>query len=401
MNQYIFIILICLLVSCLIINSKKINSIQKMENMIDCSLNDKTITDNPIFDDLKTISGSKFTKYILDYNNNVIDNKIILNELLDDENILKLQTILNSYRVFDPVYNIKLTGNNTIKQIKNIILQTIVLNHLHCFGDNDVYLFWVRLHLINKNYEQFKNEILSDPIIEMFNTSNNYSLTDDKKIISYYKHQQNIIKVLLDKHPIIKTLLKDYSLLYENRLHEIILMMMDYLINTDNKDKKLHQQLKDLYLDLRELILINQLMRNNPHYHFGYSDNGKTFIFNHKLLVDNHKQLYDTLMSNIDSFEKLFNNHSIAVSNKNIKDIFLIKLKTYLKYNGIKLENNNEFILLDINSINLKHLPFNEFIEKNINTEFINLLTQNKNIDNLSFRIKNSDVYREINNLSE
>jgi hypothetical protein len=374
-----------------------------MENMKDCSLNDSTITQNPIFEDLKTITGNKFNDFILDYDNNVIDDSVLLNELLDSSNLSKLQIIINSYRVFDPVYNIVISDKMTIKQLKNIILQTIILNHLQCFGDNDVYLFWVRLHLINKEYEDFNQNIPKDPIVEMFdNETNNYSLTDDNKIISFYKHQQNITKVLLDKHPILKNLLKDYSLLYENRLHEIILSMMDYLINADKLEKNTHQQLKDLYVDIRELILINQLMRNNPNYQFGYSNDGKTFILNHTVLIKDHKTLYNKLMNNINNFEKLFNNHEIASSNKNIRNIFLIKLKTYLKYNGIKLDNNDDFILLDINSINLKHLPHNKFIQKNINDEFLNLLSKNNtDKEKLSFRIKRSDLYKELTKLSE
>ena len=393
MNNNLFIILVCILVLGLFINSNKIKLIQKMENMKDCSLNDKTILENPIFHDLKQISSHKFNNYITDFNNNVIDNQVIIGDLLDTQNIYKLQYIINSYRVFDPVFNIKLEEDMSIKDIKNIILKTIILNHLKCFGDEDSHLFWTRLHLMNKEYQPFKTDIFNDPIIEMFQESNNYVINDDSNIISFYKHQQNITKVLIDKYPILKKISNDYTLIYQNKLHDIIILILNYIINNENLNKEDFTELKHLYIDLRELVLINQIMKNNQNYHFGYSNDNKTFILNHKLFIENHKNLYDKLLSNINSFEKLFNKHPIASTNKkNIRNVFLLKLKTYLKYNGIKLENNNEFILLDINSINLKHLPINKFNNKELNQEFIDLLSGKHN-DNLSFRIKQSEIF--------
>lgn len=394
MNNYIFIILITVLIVGLFINSNKIKFIQNMENMKNCALNDKNVLDNPIFKELKTIPSHKFFKYISDFKNNVIDDEIKLKELLDSTQIDKLQNIINSYRVSDPVFNITLSQDDTIKNVKNIILKTIILNHLLCFGDNDPHIFWTKLHLMNKEYTPFNKDIKNNPIIKMFKKSKKSTINDNSKIISFYKHQQNITQVIIKKHPIIKTILKDYSLLYQNKLQDIILLILNKVLNND--DKKQLAKFKKLYLDLRELILINQLMKNNPNYHFGYSNNNKTFIFNHKIFIDSHKKIYDKLLTDINTFEELFNKHSISTTDKKyIRNIFLLKVKTYLKYNGIKLDNNDQFILLDINSINLKHLPPNKFYSKEINTEFISIITNKKKDDKYSFRIKQSDIYKE------
>lgn len=395
MDKHIFIILIAFLIIQFILNSKKINSIESMKN---CSLNDSTILQNPIFTDIKNINNIKLFNHIIDYKNNVIDNNIILSDFIDKELIFKLQNIINSYRIFDPVYDIIIDENTTIMQIKNIIIKNIILNHLHCFGDQDVFLFWVRLQLLNKPYTPFNTEILKDPLIEMFTNDLTYSI-NNTNIISFYKHQQNIIHVITDKHPIIKNILKDYSLLYQNKLHDIILLIMDFLIKQNNIEKNIHQQIKNLYIDIKELILINHLMKNNPKYHFGYSNNNKTFILNHKALIDNHEILYNNFMNKINNFNDLFNKHDIALADKNIRYIFLNKIKTFLTYNGIKLTNDN-FLLLDINTINFKNISTIKFTNKKLNINYIHLLN-NVHIDKPSFRIKQSFYYKKLNNLSK
>lgn len=386
MNQNIFTILISfIIISLLYINKRK----TRLENMENCSLNEKNILDNPIFQDLKSIGNNKFYNYISDFNNNTLDKKITLGEILGNRT-LPLEKILNSYRVFDPVYNINISTNSLISNVKNEILKTIILNHLKCFNDEDPNLFWIKLHLLNKKLEDFKTNVSKEPLVEMFediNDKTGYDL-NNYKIISFYKHQQNIFLELFEKHPILKEILTDYNLVYNLQLHQIVLLIFDYLMNYDNKKNNIKPQLKNLYLDLRELLMINQIMSNNPKYQFGFSENGKTFVLNHKIFINDNKLLLEKLMENNNTFEKLFNQHSIAKTNqKNIRKVFLEKLKVYLKYNGIKLEND-EYLLLNINSVNLEHLEMFYKFPKNINYLYLDLL--NKKINNQT--IKNNNI---------
>lgn len=390
MNQNLFIILIGILVIGLIWNNSQIKNVENMNN---CELNDKTILDNPIFKDIYEIKNKKLINYLIDFNNNVIDLNLQLKDLVNDNEIVYLEKIINSYRAFNPVTNIKITNEINLKIIKNLILKNIILNHLQCFGDSDPELFWIRLHLINKPKLDKSNIQLinkKDPIIEMFNENNeNFSDINDldkTKIISFNKHQKHIAHVLIKKHPILKEILNDYSLVFNLELHEIILKILDYLTTTKNKGP----EIKNLYLDLRELILINQIMTNNPDFKVGLSLDNQTFVLNHKVYDTHLNHLINLLM--IDTFEELFNSHLISNGNQNIRKIFLNKLKIYLKYNGIKLDNDDNYSMLDINSLDLKHLKNNEIISKTVNPEFITFLNMyNKKDftnDNFSFRIK-------------
>lgn len=389
MNRNYFIIIIAILVLQLIIMSNKKKSI---ENMKDCSLNDKTILDNPIFKDLNTISNKNFSQYITDFNNNVIDDKILLNEILDQKQIFNLENILNSYNITNYIFNSIITTNITVQDIKNTILKNIILNHLSCFGDEDPQIFWIKLHLLNKKYNPLNKSLEKDTLIDSFKlfTTNKYK---NKKIISFTKHQNNIIKYLFEKHPILKEIPDSFNLILTKKLDIIMLDILNYLVNLDEKGvnyKNINLELKNLYTDLRELSLINQILENNKDYQFGYSDNNKTFILDHQLFLNNHKDMFDDLMGNINSFESLFNQHTIS---KDIRNIFLLKLKTYLNYNGIKLSlNNDNYTMLNINSINLKYLSYENKFDYNINKEYSTVFF-NKNIPNISFRIKKSNLF--------
>ena len=399
MNKNIFIIIIAILVFQFINLSNKKKS---LENMQDCSLNDKTILENPIFKDLEKIKNKNFYKYITDFDNNVIDDKILIFDILEKKQITLLKNIINSYNITNYITNITIHENNTIQDIKNIILKNIILNHLSCFGDQDPELFWIKLHLINKQYKNINTNLHKDTIIESFKLFNNNTYKN-KHIISFTKHQNNILLYLFDKHQILKDIPNSINLILNNKLDIMMLDILNYLVNLDEKNvnyKSINMQLKNLYIDLRELTLINQIMINNPDYQFGYSENNKTFILNHKLLLDNHKDLYKSLMLNTKSFELLYDQHTISKSNKNIRNVFLLKLQTYLKYNGIKLSlDSNNYKMLNINSIDLRHVMLDNNFNIENNLEYITSLNNklnNKLNNDVSFRIKKSNLFESI-----
>ena len=93
MNQKLFIIIILSLVTLLIFEHSKV---LKIENMDNCSLNDETILQNPIFKNLDEIGDKKLINYLKDFDNNVLDDKHLLGDFLKVENIKILEKILNS-----------------------------------------------------------------------------------------------------------------------------------------------------------------------------------------------------------------------------------------------------------------------------------------------------------------
>lgn len=405
-SKKLYIILITLIIfSIFFLKTKE----KFIENMTSCSLDKKNLLENPLFLDLKKIGNNKFYDYIIDFKNNVIDNKILLSDLLNINSIIKLQVLLNSYSAFDPINNLIITGNTTLFEVKNYILKTIILNHLTCFGESDVNLFWIKLHLIDKELKPIDKKLEKDPLVEMFDNSNNeidgydYEQIKNFKIISYNKHLENISQYLIEKHPILKNIINDFNLIYENNLHQIILNLLNYLVNNEIKDKNIFKEIKNLYIDLRELILINQLMSKNPDYQFGYSENEKIFVLNHKLFLDNFEKMYNKIIQEQNTFDKLFSNYLISKEKKNISKIFLAKLEKYFIYNGIKILGKDDYLFLNINSVNLKDLnePIN--YQSTINPEYISLLNfhykinDNEKNKEFSFRIKRLPIAKQIN----
>lgn len=385
MNQKIFITIIIILVGFLLWVNYRINNIENMEN---CSLNDEAILKNPIFKNIQEIGEKKLIKYLEDFDNNVNDNNHLLIDMAKIENIKKLEKILNSYRVYNPITNIILDDKTNIKAVKNFILKNIILNHLQCFGENDPELFWIRLHLLNKSIPDFKINLKTDTIIEMFNNDTNIYSFDNSKIISFNKHQKNIAKKLIKSHPILKDILTDFTPVYELKLHNIIISLLNYLTSLKKPSQEINKKIRNLYIDLRELILINQIMASNPHLQIGLSNDSETFILDHQVYTK-HSNKFKIFLSTFDTFEKLFSSHKISKSKNTIKNIFLNKIRVYLKYNGLKLNDENNYQMLNINSTNLKNLQFPEKLNIMVNPEFIKFLT-NKDKTDFSFRIKHN-----------
>ncbi|ADO67255.1 hypothetical protein crov222 [Cafeteria roenbergensis virus] len=387
MNQTLFIIIILSLISVLLWSHTRIFSV---ENMNDCSLNDKTILQNPIFKNIKEINNKKLIKYLEDFDNNILDDKHILGDFLQFEDIKKLELLLNSYQAFNPVSDIILTDKTNLKIIKNIILKNIILNHLHCYGDNDPELFWIKLHLLNKTPLEFNLNLKTTPLIEMFNNEKNLYNYENTTIISYNKHLKNIAKELISNHPILKDILNDFTPVFEFDLHSIIINLLDYLTKLEKPSQEINKKIRNLYVDLRELILINQIMYLNPNLQVGLSSNKKTFVLDHNFYQNHLGEIKENLYS-FDTFEKLIESTYISKANQSIRKIFLNKVMVYLKYNGIKVENN-EYEMLSINSVNLKNMPYPFKLDNKVNSEFIEYLKvkiTGGNIDKFTFRIKN------------
>lgn len=388
MNQKLFIIIILSLVTLLIFEHSKV---LKIENMDNCSLNDETILQNPIFKNLDEIGDKKLINYLKDFDNNVLDDKHLLGDFLKVENIKILEKILNSYNASNPVIDLVLSDKSNIKTIKNFILKNIILNHLSCFGEKDPELFWIKLHMLNKNSIKFNLKINSDPLIEMFKEEKNLFDYKNSKVISYNKHMKNIVPELIKNHPILKDILDDFTPLLKLELHQIIINLLDYLTKLEKPSQKINKQIRNLYVDLRELILINQIMSKNTNLQVGLSLNDKTFILDH-LAYQNHEAEIMDFLSSFNTFEKLIESLDISKERPNIRKIFLNKVRVYLKYNGIKVDDN-EYGMLSINSVNLKNLvPSNLSVSKRVNQEFIEYLkvkNVNGSIDKFSFRIRN------------
>ena len=133
-------------------------------------------------------------------------------------------------------------------------------------------------------------------------------------------------------------------------------------------------------------------MENNPNLQIGLSKNGNTFILDHNIYINNITK-FKQYINKFDIFSKIFNSHLIIKSKQDMRKIFLNKIIIYLKYNGIKIDNEENYHMLNINSINLKNLNLSEKILQTVNTEFIDYLkiydtNINKDKINFSFRIK-------------
>lgn len=388
MNSKLFAGIIAFIIL-LILNLEKVR-----ENMEDCSSKELKLEDNPLLIELKNLS--KKYEIIIDYTfqNFNQDDKIKLKDKTTHYNFyIDLNRLLNSYRVYNPIYDIVIDSMTSLGDLKNEILKIIILNHLNCYGEKDVELFWIRLHLLDKNIK-YDNNIETfkpiEPFSEKIFEDDNLLGTD---VISYEKHKQNIVVLMLNKYPdLVSRLIDNYTLDSEEKLRNITDKMLDYLINLDKNNltseqkTNLQTNISNLYQDLRELVLIDRIMKVRPNNQYSFSDDGKTFKINHKILLENNELLEKKIKNKYNNFVELFESLIISKKEPIVRNLFFQKLVVYLKYHNIKIDS--EYPLLKINSITLEKLPnlkdnkneINKFAE-NLHDLYFHKVKTNKNIN--------------------
>jgi len=373
MNSKLFVILIAFII---LLIFKCRNVTEKME---DCSSRDLTLEKNPIFLDLEDLLKKYNIEIKIDDFSDIDNDNIELATLTSNKEFYnELTELLNSYRIYNPIYDIVVNEKYLLSELKNEILKIIILNHLNCYGERDVELFWIRLHLINKNV-RFTNKIETFKAIEPFTEKiTNNSGIESTNVISYDKHKQNIVINMLNKYPeLISTFVKDYNMNSEMELKKITDKMLQYLMNlnlnelSQDKKKQIHSEMSSLYQDLRELVLIDRVMQTRPDKQYGFSDNDKTFRIDYQVLLNNDDLLEKKLKDKRGDFIELFESLKISKSDKFAKELFFQKLRIYLNYH--KIDVPKEYTMLHLNSIKLDKLHNLKYQEIKLNTFAENL----------------------------